>query len=80
MPTIVSLTDLELIEGFGPVPHLPFRLHPRGAEDLRCEQCQAVLLWEHVDRSRSRFCCSDCLAAAFEGLPMAGTPHAHIYS
>jgi hypothetical protein len=76
----ISLTDLELIEGFGPVPHLPFRLRPRGPEELRCEQCQAGLLWEHVDRARGRFCCSDCLAASFRGLPRASTPHDHIYS
>ena len=44
---------------------------------LRCDQCDALLADERVERDRKRFCCLDCARAFDRGELKAISPHDH---
>ena len=44
---------------------------------LRCDQCDAILGEERVERDRKRFCCLDCARAFDRGELKAISPHDH---
>jgi hypothetical protein len=44
---------------------------------LRCDQCEALLADEYLERDRKRFCCGECARAFDRGDLKSISPHAH---